>query len=310
MGPTGEPLTVVPADNVLGANEKEPYLVFSSPPPPPRPPPPPPPHEDDDEKKAEEAVEEKAVEAKAEEAAEEAVEAKAEEAAEAGSVSGISGGVHPTVSWLGGLRQRLTSGGAVPTFTLDRGATVYRASGAGPGALAGRFNLPSDFYRLTAEEVRREQMRRTQDVEKASVLRTRAMRERENDLERPPRQYLYCLLRVRMPDGVLLQGTFGVTEAVCRVYDFVRDCLAQQWLPFSLLGPRGNSLPNDQDTPLSRTGLVPSALLTFVLDPDVYADILSASPPPSSSASSSSSSSCATPCCLKAELMERCLTLS
>ncbi|CAM9256292.1 unnamed protein product, partial [Lampetra fluviatilis] len=104
----------------------------------------------------------------------------------------------------------------------------------------------------------------TEEVDKASVLRTRAMREREGDSERPPRQYHYCLLRV------------------------------------------------------------PAALLTLVWDPDVHADILAASSPsppssqppssssssPSPSSSSSPSSSTCPPCCLKAELMAACLTLS
>ncbi|CAM9141236.1 unnamed protein product, partial [Lampetra planeri] len=160
-------------------------------------------------------------------------------------VSAGDGVVHPTGRWLSHLRHRLKTGGA-PVFALDRGVTVYRVSGAGAAALAGRFKLPDDFYRLTAEEVKREQMRRTEEVDKASVLRTRAMREREGDSERPPRQYHYCLLRVRTPDGLLLQGTFSVSEPACRVHDFVRSCLTQEWVPFSLLGPRGIPLPNEE----------------------------------------------------------------
>ncbi|XP_078741515.1 UBX domain-containing protein 6, partial [Lampetra fluviatilis] len=274
---TGDSSTADPADN-----EKESYLIFTSPPP----------HE-----------------------------LEVEEEVDAGRDA--SGVVHPTGRWLSHLRHRLKTGGA-PVFALDRGVTVYRVSGAGAAALAGRFKLPDDFYRLTAEEVKREQMRRTEEVDKASVLRTRAMREREGDSERPPRQYHYCLLRVRTPDGLLLQGTFSVSEPACRVHDFVRSCLTQEWVPFSLLGPRGIPLPNEEAIPLSRTGLVPAALLTLVWDPDVHADILAASSPsppssqppssssssPSPSSSSSPSSSTCPPCCLKAELMAACLTLS
>lgn len=40
--------------------------------------------------------------------------------------------------------------------------------------------------------------------ERLSVLRTKAMREREE--QRELRKYTYTLLRVRLPDGCLLQG--------------------------------------------------------------------------------------------------------
>lgn len=41
-------------------------------------------------------------------------------------------------------------------------------------------------------------------VEKNAMLRTKAMREKEEQRER--RKYNYTLLRIRMPDGNLLQG--------------------------------------------------------------------------------------------------------
>lgn len=41
-------------------------------------------------------------------------------------------------------------------------------------------------------------------VEKNAMLRTKAMREKEEQRER--RKYNYTLLRIRLPDGNLLQG--------------------------------------------------------------------------------------------------------
>lgn len=41
-------------------------------------------------------------------------------------------------------------------------------------------------------------------VEKNAMLRTKAMREKEEQRER--RKYNYSLLRIRLPDGNLLQG--------------------------------------------------------------------------------------------------------
>lgn len=83
--------------------------------------------------------------------------------------------------------------------TLARQRLVFR-----PSPLASHFDLPADFFSLTAEELKREQRLRSEAVERMSVLRTKAMREREE--QREMRKYTYTLLRVRFPDGCLLQG--------------------------------------------------------------------------------------------------------
>lgn len=83
--------------------------------------------------------------------------------------------------------------------TLARQCRVFR-----PSPMASQFDLPGDFFNLTAEEIKREQKLRSEAVERLSVLRTKAMREREE--QREMRKYTYTLLRVRLPDGCLLQG--------------------------------------------------------------------------------------------------------
>lgn len=45
---------------------------------------------------------------------------------------------------------------------------------------------------------------RAEVIERGSVLRTKAMKEAES--QRALRRYRYALIRVRFPDGVLLQG--------------------------------------------------------------------------------------------------------
>lgn len=83
--------------------------------------------------------------------------------------------------------------------TLARQRRLFR-----PSPMASQFELPGDFFNLTAEEIKREQRLRSEAVERLSVLRTKAMREREE--QRELRKYTYTLLRVRLPDGCLLQG--------------------------------------------------------------------------------------------------------
>ncbi|XP_031460120.1 UBX domain-containing protein 6 isoform X2 [Phasianus colchicus] len=148
---------------------------------------------------------------------------------------------------------------------LDRQLCVFK-----PSPEAARFELPNDFYNLTAEEIKREQRLRTEAVEKASMLRTRAMREKEE--QREMRKYNYTLLRVRFPDGYLLQGTFYAREPVSVLYNFVREALRDNWLPFELLGPGGLKL-TEENLAFNECGLVPSALLTLAWDAAVMSDI-------------------------------------
>ncbi|NXE97723.1 UBXN6 protein, partial [Menura novaehollandiae] len=148
---------------------------------------------------------------------------------------------------------------------LHRQLTLFQ-----PSAAAARFELPHDFFSLTAEELRREQRLRTEAVEKASMLRTRAMREKEE--QREMRKYNYTLLRVRFPDGYILQGTFYARESVSVLYNFVREALRDDWLPFELLGPGGLKL-TDENLAFNECGLVPSALLSLAWDAAVMADI-------------------------------------
>ncbi|XP_074783986.1 UBX domain-containing protein 6 isoform X2 [Athene noctua] len=148
---------------------------------------------------------------------------------------------------------------------LDRQLCLFK-----PSPEAARFELPNDFYNLTAEEIKREQRLRTEAVEKASMLRTRAMREKEE--QREMRKYNYTLVRVRFPDGYILQGTFYARESVSTLYNFVREALRDDWLPFELLGPGGLKL-TDENLAFNECGLVPSALLTLAWDAAVMADI-------------------------------------
>ncbi|XP_005993833.1 UBX domain-containing protein 6 isoform X2 [Latimeria chalumnae] len=148
---------------------------------------------------------------------------------------------------------------------LDRMLRVFK-----PSPQASRFELPGDFYSLTADEIKREQQLRSEVVEKNSMLRTKAMRER--DEQREMRKYNFTLLRLRLPDGNILQGTFFAREKVSVVFEFVREALLNEWQPFELLAPGGQKL-NDENAALNECGLVPAALLTFKWDAAIQADI-------------------------------------
>ncbi|KAM9796585.1 UBX domain-containing protein 6 isoform 1-T1 [Syngnathus typhle] len=165
-------------------------------------------------------------------------------------------------------RDRLQRGEPVRA-QLDRQAQAFR-----PSNNATRFELPSEFYNLSAEEIKREQQMRSDLVEKNSVLRTKAMRERDEQRER--RKYNYTLLRIRLPDGTLLQGTFYAWDRLPVLFSFVRDSLVDGWQPFELIAPGGHKLQESEDVALVECNLVPTALLTLAWDAAVQADIAAA----------------------------------
>lgn len=83
------------------------------------------------------------------------------------------------------------------TLDLDRNIKVLLPS------QARRVKLPDDFYRMSPEEIKREQQMRTEALENAQVLKTKAMREREE--QRVLRMYRYALVRVKFPNGIYIQ---------------------------------------------------------------------------------------------------------
>ncbi|KAK3579399.1 hypothetical protein CHS0354_029707 [Potamilus streckersoni] len=148
--------------------------------------------------------------------------------------------------------------------TLDRAAQVFR-----PSSAATKFDIPDEFYCVSKEELLKEQQRRQEAVEKYGMLRTKAMRERDEMKEL--RKYRYALIRVRMPDGILLQGTFKAFEKLSAIFEFVRENLTENWMPFHLVTQTGQRLT--EDSSLAEFGLAPAAVVNLEWDKAVLKDI-------------------------------------
>lgn len=149
---------------------------------------------------------------------------------------------------------------------LDRCLKVYK-----PTSRASHFEVPSDFFNKTSEEIKKEQIDRTEELERSCQLRTRAMREAE---KRPTKIYRFTLIRVRFPDGFILQGTFYSREKLRDVFEFVRQSLVSDWQPFVLFETTGQL--KDENSSLMDLGLVPAAVVNFKWDPTIMKDILAA----------------------------------
>ena len=76
---------------------------------------------------------------------------------------------------------------------------------------------------ITEEDERRGALAFLADQEKKSKFRDR----RAIQLEAVKRQahHTRSKIRVKMPDGYILQGTFGAKEKVKDVFDFVKECI-------------------------------------------------------------------------------------
>ncbi|KAK9497789.1 hypothetical protein O3M35_003712 [Rhynocoris fuscipes] len=145
---------------------------------------------------------------------------------------------------------------AIP-LELDRNVQVLK-----PAEAKVMVNLPDEFYALTPEEIKREQRKRTESLENSMQLRTKAMREKEE--QREIKKYRYTLIRIRFPNGHYLQGTFGIFERLIVVREFVQECLIENVGPFSLSTALGVPLTDEHnDKTLMELKLVPAVMLTF-----------------------------------------------
>lgn len=163
------------------------------------------------------------------------------------------------------LLETLISAETIP-LELDRNLQVLL-----PLQAVKRNELPASFFTMTPEEIKREQQLRSEAVERNQMLRTKAMREREHqqDLEK----YKFSLIRIKFPDDIILQGTFGVYEKFQAVVDFVTENLAVNTRPFTLKQLPNRSFTNDCfHKSLIELKLVPASLLSFFWESKQGAD--------------------------------------
>jgi UBX domain-containing protein 6 len=153
------------------------------------------------------------------------------------------------------------------TAELDRGLIVIKPGGEG-GRNIG--SLPPDFFSVSTAEVKAELQNKADFLERESMLRTQAMRDKEASVGR--RKYRYCVVRIRFPDGYILQGTFSVYEQLSAVLDFVTDNLEVP-LPFHLLDSVNGAKMLDMAPTLQELGLVPASILNFRWDPEIAEDL-------------------------------------
>lgn len=144
--------------------------------------------------------------------------------------------------------------------------------------------IPSDFYNISAEEVKRGQQSRTDEVERLSTLRLRS----SDESKRKPFKYTY--IRVRFPNNFVLQvryknnfirisfaktkikGVFTAEETLNSVRSYVHKNLQNQSGIFTLSSSAGQLTSDEQS--LSNSDLTPSGVLFFSWDNSTLVKIL------------------------------------
>ncbi|KAL0102725.1 hypothetical protein PUN28_018198 [Cardiocondyla obscurior] len=154
------------------------------------------------------------------------------------------------------LDEALKSAERIP-LELDRNLQALM-----PSQARVRNELPASFFTISPEEIKKEQQLRTEAVERNQMLRTKAMREK--DEQRALRRYKFAVLRIKFPDGIILQGTFSVHEKFQNVIEFVTENLVDDEVPFLLITPDGIKVVEEcHAKSLLELRLIPTAILEF-----------------------------------------------
>ena len=144
-------------------------------------------------------------------------------------------------------------------LVLNRDVRVYKASTS-----VNRFpELPSSFFILKPEEVKKESQLKREQVEVNEMLLTRAQREKLE--QQATRQYQFCVVRVRLPEGLILQGTFRAKEKISDLFYFISQSFCNEAMLFSLFHQGGKKLEN-MNSSLQEAELVPAALVNLRID--------------------------------------------
>ena len=153
-------------------------------------------------------------------------------------------------------------------IVVDRNVKVFK-----PSAGAAHFDVPPSFYEVSTQDVRQKQGEMATEVEKSKQLRTKVMREADSG---PKRIYKYCIIRVRFPDGVLLQGTFPASDKLIDVRQFVQEHLVMDWIPFTLVDSIGRPY-SDEASSLAKLKLTPGTLMNFSVESSIAEEVAASS---------------------------------
>ncbi|XP_031480536.1 plant UBX domain-containing protein 1 [Nymphaea colorata] len=117
-----------------------------------------------------------------------------------------------------------------------------------------------NFYEFTAEDYFRILSSRKED----KVLKTRKIREEEEAARRS--KFTKAVIRIRFPDGYIVETKFHPTETVASLMEFVKKIIAQPDIPFYIYITPPKQQLKDMAKDFFSVGFVPGAIVYFSYD--------------------------------------------
>eukprot|EP01025_Chloroclados_australasicus_P052011 TRINITY_DN6054_c0_g1_i4.p1 TRINITY_DN6054_c0_g1~~TRINITY_DN6054_c0_g1_i4.p1 ORF type:complete len:469 (-),score=47.06 TRINITY_DN6054_c0_g1_i4:352-1758(-) len=122
-------------------------------------------------------------------------------------------------------------------------------------------DVPDWFFERTPADIKREYIEAKRRREQGQILMTKALREKLFSGLQNNKNYVIAQVRVRFPEGVLLEGEFGVQEQCTNIYSWVEENLRTMGCTFDLILP--NRLVLQQNRNVKQEDLAPQTLLNL-----------------------------------------------
>eukprot|EP00884_Botryococcus_braunii_P021422 jgi/Botrbrau1/7964/Bobra.9_2s0116.3 len=180
----------------------------------------------------------------------------------------------PTPS--GAVAEGWASSGRDPASAGSNGRGVSSAGLAAPNAAAdavprprntqvlipveANVEVPDWVFDRTGAELKASFLASRKRQELEQTLMTRAMREKLMG-SAPQRSYKHSTIRVRLPEGLILQGEFNAGEPASAIFEWFHDCLREASSTYELILPSRTAL--QPAGTVREAGLLPSATLNF-----------------------------------------------
>ncbi|KAK9906634.1 hypothetical protein WJX75_005245 [Coccomyxa subellipsoidea] len=140
--------------------------------------------------------------------------------------------------------------------------------------------LPSWFFSRSPAELKTAFVAKQKKRELDQTLMTRAYREKLASGQKEQTSFTLAVIRIRLPEGLVLQGEFNAGEPVAAIFEWLTDSLRDPGATYDLIGPDRKPIAASMGS-IRKAQLLPSALLNFMrlspapqCDPTLKDDLL------------------------------------
>ncbi|EIE24119.1 hypothetical protein COCSUDRAFT_47147 [Coccomyxa subellipsoidea C-169] len=182
-----------------------------------------------------------------------------------------------------------SSSGAASTSSSQSAAPAGPSAAAGPRPRNTQVilptgvddqPLPSWFFARSPAELKAAFVAKQKKRDLDQTLMTRAYREKLASGHKEQAKVSFAVIRIRLPEGLILQGEFNAGEPVAAIFEWLTDSLRDPGATYDLIGPDRKPIAASMGS-MRKAQLLPSALLNFMrlspapqCDPTLKDDLL------------------------------------